>query len=775
MSYVPEHPLGLKPEGLQALKRIISQPMPGKTGKTGPIKDAKRRISINKTVKDVANTPVRLSVPQPERKTVKGDKEAEPKLVDLAKKRFQQAADAESEMRKFALDDLKFRAGEQWPDGIKRQREIDGRPCLTINQMPQFIRQVTNDQRQNRPSIQVNPVNDEADPETAEIIQGIIRHIEYDSSADAAYDTAFQASVTSSFGYFRINTAYSDPMSFEQDIKILRIRNPFTVYFDPNCKEPDYSDANWAFVTETISKDDYKDQWPDSKMATTMDDWESIGDTGWADKDSCRIVEYFYRESVKKTVVLLSDGATMLKEYIPEGGLPKGVTVVNERQTQIFAVKWVKMNGVEVLEETDWPGKWIPVVPVLGDELDIDGKRVIEGIVRNAKEPQRQYNFMSSASTEAIALAPKAPYIVAEGQLEGHEQEWQTANIKNNAFLSYKAVSINGQPMPPPQRNTVEPAIQATTEAMMQAAQDLKAVTGIYQAALGAQGNETSGKGILARQSQSQGSNYHYIDNLTRALKHAGRILLDLIPKVYDTQRVLRIIGEDGTQSTVEVNTPQEQAASVEKVYDLSVGKYDVTISTGPSYQTKRQEAVQSQIQLVSAYPPLMGVAGDIMVGNMDWPGAKEISERMKKSLPPQLQDDPTKDPNLPPEVQQHVAQLTAELQKTQQGLMAATKDVHDQISAKQVELESKERIEFAKLTFEQQKLQLEYAKIQAGMVNADIAAKASSAETAFEHEMDMISQQMGQAHEYAMAQDDQEHQQDMQAQQPQGAEGANQ
>ncbi len=746
---------GMKPAAFKALKGTLNQKVTG---------DVYARAK-GKPRKDWLQEPVK--------KTPQQRKEEEPKLVETAKKRFQLAVDAESEIRKMALEDLKFRSGEQWPDGIKRQRETDGRPCLTINQIPQFIRQVTNEQRQNRPSIQVNPIDDEADPETAEIIQGIIRHIEYDSSADAAYDTAFEAAVTSGFGYWRVNTAYNGPMSFDQDIKILRIRNPFTVYMDPNAKEPDYSDANYGFVMETYSKDEYKAKYPKSDLAATAD-WKSIGDD-WVQEETVRVVEYFYKETETKTICLLNDQSTVMKDYVPEK-LPKGVSIVSERETQIDLIKWAKLNGVEVLEETDWAGRWIPIVPVLGQELDIDGKRVLEGIVRNAKEPQQQYNFMASASTEAIALSPKAPYVVAEGQIEGREHEWKTANVNNYAVLTYKGISIDGRPAPPPQRNTVEPAIQATTEAMMQASADLKAVTGIYQAALGAQGNETSGKGILARQSQSQGSNYHYVDNLTRALKHTGRIILDLIPKVYDTQRVMRIIGEDGAQSTATIGpsdpsmSPEEQAeaAGVERIYDITVGQYDVTISTGPSYQTKRQEAVVSMMQLVSAFPQLMAVAGDLLVLHMDWPGAKDIADRLKTVLPPAIQalDDKTRMAQLPPELQQQFAMLTHQNQQLTQTLEQATNDVKNQVTAKQAELESKERIHFASLSFDQEKLKLEYAKLQNALVVADIAAKAASAQSEMDREMEFIGQQIDNAHEYAMSQTEHEQAQQQTAQQ---------
>lgn len=680
-------------------------------------------------------------------------------LLTTARERFIIASDAESEIRKEALDDLEFRAGDQWPAEIKRQRYQDQRPCLTINQIPQFIRQITNDQRQNRPSIQINPVDSEADVDTAEVLEGMVRHIEYDSGADAAYDTAFQAAVTGGFGYFRINTAYTDPMSFEQDIKILRVRNAFTIYFDPSCKEPDYSDAMWAFVVETLSKEEFKDQYPDATLSA-MDEWSSTGD-GWIGEDECRVAEYFYREVKQKTLYELEDGT--VSDVLPEGKKPG-----KKRQTQIYSVKWVKMVGDEVLEETDWPGKWIPIIPVLGDELDVDGKRILEGIVRQAKDPQRQYNFMSSATTETIALAPKSPFIAAAGQIENFEADWQKANIANLSVLQYNPIDLNGHPVPPPQRQTVNPAIEATTNAMMQSSQDLKAVTGIYQAALGAQGNETSGKGILARQQQSHGANFHFVDNLSRSLRHAGRIIVDLIPHIYDTARTMRIIGEDGTQSTVQLQpgghqqSPQQQemAQAVKKVFDVTVGRYDVTVSTGPSYQTKRQEAVASQMQLVSSFPQIMPVAGDIMVRNMDWPGAQEIADRMQKMLPPQLQEN---EGQLPPQVQQHVAQLTQQNQQLTQALQTTTEELKDKTNIKAMELESKERVHFSQLQFEKDnRIPLDYEKLRVQLSVAELTAKTQTNIKQAETEKEIVLQQGEQAHEYAMQQDAQQNQQEM-------------
>lgn len=691
------------------------------------------------------------------------DKKDHSKLIETAKKRFQLAADAESEIRRLYLEDLRFRAGDQWPDGIKRQREMDGRPCLTINQMPSFVKRVTNEQRQNRPAIKVDPVGDGADQETAEILQGMIRHIEYDSDAESAYDTAFECAANGGFGYFRLTTEYDDPMSFEQVIKIKRVRNPLQIYLDPFAKEPDRSDANWGFAFETMSKEQFKKDYPQAD-ASTMADWTSDGD-GWFQEDECRIAEYYYRESVTKTIVQLTNGMVVDKTVFDKNKLDESL-IAKQRDTQVFAIKWCKMNGLEVLEETDIPGQWIPIIPVLGDELDVDGKIILEGVVRHAKDPQRQYNFMASATTETIALAPKAPFIGVEGQFEGHEAEWQAANVKNQPFLQYKNVSsTNGQAVPAPQRQAFEPAIQATTMAMMQSSQDLKSVTGIYEAALGAPSNEISGSAIKARQQQTQGSNFNYQDNLKRALRQAGRIIVSWLPYIYDTPRIQRIIGTDGTPKMVAINTPpdpnaQQGDVAIERLYDVTTGKYDVVIDTGPSYQTQRQEAADTQLQLMKAFPPVMQAAADIIVANMDIPGAREISERLKLMLPPQLQKD-QKQGDMPPQAQQAIAQLTQQNQQLTQHLNAAQDDLDQKKSEKAMDLESKERID-------QRKIDLEYERLRVSLIIADIGAKASSAETAFEAEMKLLAQNKEQAHEYAMSQVGHEQAQEMQAQQPQ-------
>lgn len=640
-------------------------------------------------------------------------------LLEVAKKRFQLAVEAESEQRKDALDDLEFRAGHQWDDKIKSDRQVEGKPCLTINKIVQSVHQVTNDQRQNRPSIKVNPVDNDASVETAEIFEGLIRHIEYCSNADVAYDRAFEGAATTGLGYFRIITGYCDDKSFDQEIKIKSIRNRFSVYVDPHYQEPDGSDMNWGFIFEDMSKEDFKAQYPDSKLSK-MEDWVSIGDKspGWTTRDTARIAEYFYKTFEPATIQQLSDGSVITKG----DPMPEGATVTAERETKLPAIKWCKMNGIEVLEETDWLGSLIPIIPVLGDELDVDGKKILEGIVRHAKGPQQMYNYFASTETETIALAPKAPWIGAEGQFKGFEKQWQNSNRKNYPFLEYVPKSLNGTPLGPPQRTFGEPNVQAITQARAQAADDLKSTTGLYDPSLGQQKSDQSGVAIQRLNNQAQTSNFHLNDNLTRSLRHAGRVIIELIPKIYDTARIARIVKEDGSSEMVPVNQPYTQNGK-DMNHDLSKGRYDVTVSTGPSYQTKRQEAASTMMAFVKALPNTAPIVSDLIARNMDWPGSDQIADRLKKGLPPGIADDKDQQQPIPPQVKQQMDQMNGVIQQLTQHLHAA----QDEIDHKSRELASRERIA--------------NAQVQANLEIALAKLNTQSATTLLEHQVAEISQ----------------------------------
>lgn len=639
------------------------------------------------------------------------------RFLRLAQDRFRTVVEAEIVLRQQMLEDLRFRASEQWPDNVRSMREQDNRPCLTVNRIPSFIRQVTNNQRASRPSVQVSPVGDAADVDTAEVLQGIVRHIETKSDADVVYATAGDHQCTMGRGYVRVVTKYLDnsdaPVTMDQEIQLERISNPFSVYLDPTCQKFDSSDARYGFVVEDLPKEEYRSRYPQSQMAD-LSEFTSTGNMQpeWMPEGNVRIAEYFYVEETRRQMVFLSgpDGIqlTVERSKINTKTMPEGVEVIGEREVVTREVKWALINAVEILEGNeeytsgrDWPGKYIPLVPVLGDEININGVRDYRGIVRDARDPQRMYNYWVSAETEMIALAPRAPFVAAEGQFEGHEAKWKTANVRNYPYLEYKPKSIAGQPSPPPQRQAWEPPIQAMTMAIAQSDNDLKATGGFHDASLGQRGPQESGRALRARQQQDEMSNSHYLDNLARSIRQVGRIFVDLIPKIYDTARVLRIIGIDEQERTVMVfsgeenqppdGQPQQLPAGVQGVYDLGLGRYDVSVSVGPSFQSRRQEAVDSLVQFVQAYPNAFPLIGDLLAENMDWPGAKQVSERLKKMLPPQLQDQPNLQ-NLPPEVQQRLQQVEMQLQQVTQAYQQAQEAIQTDQVKRQAEITIKDR-----------------------------------------------------------------------------------
>ncbi len=558
-----------------------------------------------------------------------------------ARAAFDLACESEAENRREAADDIRFaRLGEQWPDRVRKDRELDGRPCLTINRLPAFIRQVVNDARQNKPSIVCHPVDDAADPETAEIFNGLIRNIEQSSDAEVAYDTALDFAVTGGFGYFRINSRYAREDGFDQDLVIERVANPFSIYGDPHSTAADSSDWNTAFVVDSMPKATFEARWKGAEPV----DWtgEGYGGLGgpWLDGDRVMIAEYWRREAVAKTIVALSDGQVVeLGVYETQKAMfdALGVSVVGRPRTVGgHKVTQSILTGAEVLETTDWAGKYIPIVPVFGEELHVDGKRRLRSLVRDAKDPQRMFNYWRTTSTELVALAPKAPFIGRRGAFETDAAKWATANVQTHAYIEYDG---NEPPMRQPFSGVPAGALQEA----LSASDDMKSIMGMYDASLGARSNETSGRAIMARQREGDVSTFHYIDNLSRAIRHAGRILIDLIPKVYSAPRVVRVLGASGDARSVAVNQkvsvpdPADEARKIEKIYDLAAGKYDLTVKSGPSFTSRREEAATQMIELIRAYPPAAPLIGDLLAKNLDWPGADEIAGRLAAMLPAEV------------------------------------------------------------------------------------------------------------------------------------------
>jgi hypothetical protein len=624
-------------------------------------------------------------------------------ILATARARLDMAVSALAESREDEIDDLRFYAGSpdnhwQWPADVLATRgavqgqTINARPCLTINKLPQHVRQVTNDQRQNRPGAKVIPVDDNADVEVADIFNGMIRHIEYISDADVAYDTACENQVSYGEGYLRLLTEYCDDNTFDQDIKIGRVRNSFSVYMDPTIQDPTGADAKYCFVTEDVTKAEFERMYPDAAPITTLQSL-GVGDqsiSNWLNEDTVRIADYYYIDFDPATLNLYPGNATAF-EGTPEDkqlraiyGKPK-----KSRQSDRQKVKYCKINGYEILEEREWAGKYIPVIRIVGNEFEVDGRLYVSGLVRNAKDAQRMYNYWVSQEAEMLALAPKAPFIGYGGQFEGYETQWKTANTQNWPYLEVNPDVTDGQGgmLPLPQRAQPPMASSGLLQAKAGASEDIKSTTGQYNASLGMGSNERSGKAILARQREGDVGTYHYGDNLARGVRHVARQLVDLIPKIYDTQRIARIIGEDGETKMIKINPEQEQPVNkivdergivMEKIYNPGVGKYDVVAITGPGYATKRQEALEAMAQLLQGNPQLWAVAGDLFVKNMDWPGAQEMSKRFAKTIDPKFMSDGEDNPALQA-AQQQMQAMGQEMEQMHQMIQNVGKSIEAQ------------------------------------------------------------------------------------------------
>ncbi len=532
-----------------------------------------------------------------------------------------------------ATDDIRFVYdvdSGQWPDHIRNQREKDGRPILTINKLQKTLRRIRGDHKLNPASIRVLPVDDKADIQIAELYNGLIREIEYLSRADIAYDTAYNHALSGSVGFFRIVTQWAEGDSFEQDIRIRRVANPMSVHFDPFAQEFCLEDARYCFIEDMVDKKRFKKLYPkaefhdfDSSRTSTL-----FGD--WMTTDKVRIAEYFYKERVKRKIVELEDGTVIpVEKKITMDALKEmGAAVKREREADAEVVKWVKMTGAEILEEGEWPTPDIPVIPVFGDEVVVEGKRYYISLARGAKDPQRMYNYWATSGTETVALAPKMPFIVDHRQLKNFENEWDEANLTNRMYIRYNAIAGLQKPSREPQTQ-VPTAIMG----MMQAtAYDVEDHLGQYEASKGEAGNERSKVAIMARVQQSDKGTYLFVDNATRSHVAAGRQLIRLIPKVYDTQRALRVRGEDGQEQLVSVNQPALMPnGQVGRLNDLTVGRYDLIATVGASYSSKRQEMMEMMVQAMQYAPMLANAIAPLIFKYADFPGAQEIAQVLQQ------------------------------------------------------------------------------------------------------------------------------------------------
>jgi hypothetical protein len=597
----------------------------------------------------------------------KTDKKQKQELLVRVRERYRRMADADRDNRTKALDDLRFVhvPGEQWDKAIRDERG-DERPMYEFNKLRVTIKRIVNDMRANRPQGKVRAVEDN-DKDTAEVFEGLCRNIWNVSDGDTVIDYAAEYQVGGGMGAWRVSTKYSHDTAFDQDIVIEPIKNPFCLYADPACQDVMKRDARDWCLTTKISKAEYESRWPKAELVEFDDFTPFDNEEDFADEDTVRICEYWWKEPVTRKVVMLSDGRTAYAEDVmaqADDLALRGISVIREREAQCHAIKSVICSGDAILEgPSEWAGAQFPFVMVYGEHVVLEGKTYWFGLTRFAKDAQRSYNVTRTAVTETIALAPQSKYWATPTQANGHLNQWAEAHKK-----LYPVQLFNPDPQNPgpPQRMPGADVPAALIAEMQIASEEIKAVTGIFDNSLGAQGNETSGRAIAARQRQGEIATFNYSDNMAKGIRRTWEILVDLIPKVYDTTRSVRILGVDGAEKYAKVNAPDEQG---EVINDLSRGKYDVAVTVGPSFSTQRQEAAEAYTALGQANPLVWQAAGDLVFKAMDLPYADQIAERLKVLLPPPIQQmlESANGQTLPPEVMAKLAQADQMMQQVQQ------------------------------------------------------------------------------------------------------------
>lgn len=601
--------------------------------------------------------------------------EKEQSLLAEVKTNYGRAVSADSTNRELALEDIRFvdEEGAQWDSKVRKAREAAGRSCYSFDRTSIAIDQVKGDQRQNTPQIKVLPIDNKSDRKKAGIFEGLIRAIERNSSAKTAYNTGFDFALKGGFGAWRVYPKYVED-SFDQELCIGRIENPFTVHFDPSAKDFLKRDAEWALISELIDQDAYTAQYgePGSDLDLSQHDHD------WINDKQIRVAEYYKRMRRKKTLALLDDGRVVDYDTIkaiedelvdpPPGSGIKPIKVLRKREADSTYVRWWKISGAGILEgPIDYEWKYIPIVPVYGRVTNIEGKRRYRGLVRKAKDPQKAYNGARTAEIEAVAMVPRSPYFVTPDQIKGYERQWAEANVKNPLFLYYKPdqkLPNGGKPTREPMPDIPNALIALSS----QAADDIKASTGKFGPSLGEpQANELPGA-IRQRNTEGDVSSYEFVDNLAESIKYTGEILVDMIPKVYDGERIVRILGIDGREGFEQIN---QRGPDGKLINDLSQGRYDVTVDVGPAYTTQRQQAAEFLLRFASQSEPVQAVASDLIAKSLDFQGADELERRLRMPLiqqgvipPDQLTDDEKRmQPQGPPPPDPTQVALTQKLQ----------------------------------------------------------------------------------------------------------------
>lgn len=595
--------------------------------------------------------------------------------------RLRLAEEVESPNRANAIDDLEFADGQQWPDDIYNARARN-QVSLTINHTATLVRRVVNNMRQQRPRIKVHPVGDGVQLEDARVANGLIRHVETLSKASVAYDTGGESAVRIGWGYWRIVGRYPDERSQTQELYIDTVRNTFTGYIDPAAQLPDGSDMGWFIFSTKMKKTEFKRNHP----GVELNEWIAMGagdnQSQWENKEEIRLAEYYRIKKTKDTLYTMSDGRALMKsEYLASKQAFElaGITIAvdakgkeRSRPTERRQVQWFLINGTKVVDKRDLPGTWIPVVRVEGNVLDLNGQVRRKGMIRDVKDPARMVNYWESAKTAKLALSSKAPWVMAEGQSDGHP-EWDDANQKPYSSLKYKLIlGLDGNPIPgvpPPQRMQAVEVEAGFAEAMQSAMQHLTAVAGMpHEPQQDTPGAVVSGVALRRRQAISDISHFQYYDNQTMAIAQTGRILLDLFPHYYSEERMQRIIGEDGVPEMVGLNKPKVNDQGITEIKNnMTVGRYDVVMDTGPGYDTKRQEGAETMMDLLRIGPIAEIVAksgADLLFRSIDAPYMDQLADRVMPQNP-QGMEKVMKD--LPEQAQNIIKAMSAKSQQQDQ------------------------------------------------------------------------------------------------------------
>ncbi len=722
-------------------------------------------------------------------------------IIAEARERWQRCDEHEEKQRKRILAAKEFRAGNQWDPDILAARQgknaIQGvaaeppKPCLTMDRLSQPVRQVSNQIKTSNFSISVTPNGHGADDDTAAIIKGFLRRTQNKAKDEKPIEWAAEDAIVGGLGWFRLRTDYVDSNPdpdagievFDQEPVIERIPNNLSVYDDPSAVKPTRIDSLYRFITEDIAKEEFKKRWP---WADTrgLDDFMASGDkkmASWVTQDIIRIAEYWRVTHEYELWVALADGSTRQLPYkhgkerlkVPDD--VDGVQVEAHRVIPRPKVEGKKINAIQVLEELPWTGSWIPTIPILGEEMNVDGDIILRGMISEAMDAQRMVNWTYSEGISILSLATKSDMMVPADAVANYADIWKTRNTQNHGYMPYDQYDASGRQLNEPVRTQGEPAnLQAAVEMMRISEDGIKAITGYYDSGLGATDNRTlSGRAKQAEIQQSELGAANYGAGVMMALVCLDNMIVEILPKITRPGQVLHILGADDKTDKVIVGqhfkkeggeviplTPEEAQSlgpGVAQFFDPGKGRYAITAKIEKGSATKREEGAAALGELIPHLPPEMAaVATPDYVEQLDFEGSHGIAEKLRRALPPQLQDKP-EDGSIPPQVQAQMQALTGQLQEAQQKIAVdgAKEEVKQKGMLQKAQIDADVEKFKADLQIKLQAMKdatsIEVARISAKAQHIDTIAGMTEEAIALDHEAEQA--QHDRVHEVAMGQ----------------------